>query len=459
MSDILPGTEADGQEHSQQFLNKVGSNTGLALIELIITKVANVAAFIILIRLLGHEDIAAIGIAGGYLVFLAYLDISPIRVLLRDYPKYSADRQQRDEHLSALFIFWVAQTAVMLGLLYLIQLTVLSRLSFEGLGFLFLAMAIDFIGVTFQDWLKVIFYAEFRQAIATRLALLFSTIRLLSFLAMILAPSLEIYAWILIWTTVLKILVWWIVFSRQYSFRWILHRKTFTILKNSLGNYGAWDHLNRSVIDTLFYIDTAILVWFVSTIDVSDYTVALKFTSLLLMIPMQLHVTLQLMLSHTDIRDKQAEYLGALVKLTIIVSLMQLLFVIFLGKLAMQILFGDAVNQNVYTYALIQTIAITLMSVSLPFLSVLNNFCRLRDGFIRLFLPALLLGLTLYLTMAWFWGTMGIAWANVLIYGTLSIGLIVHVRNRYPLQLRMGSITSGDKLILKGMLGIRANAD
>jgi len=459
MRDMPTGNVASDREHEDGFLKKVGSNTSLALLELILTKVANVVAFIILIRLLGHQDIAAIGIAGGYRVFLAYLDISPMRVLLRDYPKYSADRQRRDEHLSALFVFWLAQTAVMLGLCYVIQLAVLSRLALDGLGFLFFAMAIDFIGITFQDWLKVVFYADFRQAIATRLALLFSVVRLLCYLAMVLSPSLENYAWILIGTSILAMVVWWITFSGQYSFRWTLHRKTLTILRSSLSDYGLWDHLNRCVIDTLFFIDTAILAWLVSTIDVSDYTVAMKFTSLLFIIPMQLRVALQLMLSHTVNRDKQADYLGALLKLTIIVSLMQLIFVIVLGKPAMQVLFGNAANQSAYTYALIQTIAVTLMSASLPFLSVMNNFCRLRDSFLSLFLPALVLGLPVYLVTAWLWGTIGIASANIVVYGVLSASLVLYVHKRYPLQLRFSTISDREKSILQGIFRIRANAD
>lgn len=440
---------------SGELSRNVGTNTRLAIIELIITKIANITAFIILIRLLDYSEIAAIGIASGYLVFMAYLDVSPIRVLLRDYPKLSGNKNRMNEQLSALFLFWGMQTLMMLLVCYVIQITILKNLGLEGLLFLFFAMTVDFIGLTFHGWLKVVFYAEFKQSIATRLALLFASVRFLCYLSLIISPSLEYYAWILFITSLLIMSTWWLIFVRSFSFRWVVHGSTFRIMKDSLGDYGAWDHLNRSVIDTLFLIDTAILVWFVSTLNVSDYTVAMKFTSLLFLIPMQLHLALQLMLSHTEGRERQSEVIGAFVKLTFLVSILQFVFVMFLGDFAMLILFGDSISQNSVLYAQIQTLAIAIMSVSLPFLSVLNNFCNLRSGFFCVFLPNLIFGIALYVFASYRWGTLGIAWANVIAYSSISITLILYIRKDHPFSLNLLNFTPGEKAVFMDVIGMR----
>jgi hypothetical protein len=53
------------------------------------------------------SDIAAIGIAAGYLVFVSYLDLSPVRALLRDFPRFARDREARDRLFTGLAGFWL----------------------------------------------------------------------------------------------------------------------------------------------------------------------------------------------------------------------------------------------------------------------------------------------------------------------------------------------------------------
>ena len=158
------------KEKDQSFGRKVITNTTFALADLLLAKISTTVAFILLVRLLHQSDIALIGIGMGYIVLIAYLDIGPIRVLLRDYPKVSIDINKRDQLLSALFLFWVLQAVTMMLFCFGLHTFVFGKMKVEGLSFLFFGMTLDFIALTFQDWLKLIFYTDFKQSIATKIS-------------------------------------------------------------------------------------------------------------------------------------------------------------------------------------------------------------------------------------------------------------------------------------------------
>src|SRR4030067_2280261 len=102
------------ENNHMTFGGKIVKNTFFALVDLFLTKIGSTFAFILLVRFLPGRDIATIGIAIGYLVLVFYLDVGPIRILLRDYPKITKNRNERDELLTALFFFWGLQAIAML---------------------------------------------------------------------------------------------------------------------------------------------------------------------------------------------------------------------------------------------------------------------------------------------------------------------------------------------------------
>src|SRR5690606_41948215 len=54
---------------------------------------------------------------------------------------------------------------------------------------LFFALTIDFMAISFQDWLKLVFYTDFQQTLATKISFLFSTLRLLSYGILLISTS------------------------------------------------------------------------------------------------------------------------------------------------------------------------------------------------------------------------------------------------------------------------------
>jgi O-antigen/teichoic acid export membrane protein len=432
----------------QSLGRRILTNTTFAFLDTTIIKVSTVAVFVLLARMLDKADVASIGVATGYLVLISYLDVAPIRVMLRDYPRLAGDRALRDRHLSALFLFWIFQAVTMLVVGAAIQLLLLSRLDLPALSFLFFALVIDFIALTFQDWLKLLFYADLRQAVATKVSFALTAGRLLAYGALAFWPSLTLYALILILAAVFNCAVWWNVFQRGFGFRPVFDGSSLGLLRQSLSSYGLWDHLNRTVIDTLFMIDTVILSWYVGSDEIGDYSIALRFTSLFFLVPMILHRSLQLTLSSYEEPAKRAVAVNSFFKLNLGIAVGQLAFVAILGSWLLHLLFAEKATPEVFLYALLISVGIAIMNTALPLLSIVNNFCNLRSVFVSLFLPALVAGLAIYVVAASNWGALGVAYGNIAVYTLMALGLAGYTVRHHPVSLTLPLVTPEERRLL-----------
>jgi O-antigen/teichoic acid export membrane protein len=437
---------------------KVFNNTVFGIVEVILSKVGNTVIFILLVRLLSGRDIAAIGIAMGYLVLLAYLDIMPIRVLLRDYPRIIEDLNKRDKLLTSLFLFLALQALAILLLCFTLQFFVLKELNIPGLCFLFFGMTIDFMSLMFQGWIRTILYADFQQFLATKISSIFLLIRLACYSLLLFNPSLDTYTYILVGTSIANCAMWGITFIKRFHFRPNFCADTLPILRRSLNSYGLWDHFNRMVIDTLFTIDTVVLSLFAlgQLQDIGNYTIALKFTSLLFLIPMQLHLALQVTLSNFNDRKRHINAINVFIKLNCLISFAQLLFVFVAGNWLIRLLFGAGIHTDVIRYATIIAIGVTIMNLSWPLISIINNLCNLRQAFLSVFLPAFVFGGAIYVGSAMFWGAIGVAYGNVAIYTLLALGLAIFTAKKYPFPVKFHLISAEERGLLRELVKGRA---
>jgi len=440
---------------SSSFGKKVFNNTAFSLIDILITKSTTILAFVLLVRMLPEESIAAIGIATGYLIFISYFDVAPIRVLLRDYPKIAQEETKRNELLTALFLFWFMQTTLMLVVAFVLCIFLLGPFDIVGLQFLYLAMAFDFIVLTLQGWIKTVYYANFMQRTATKISLFIGLVRFSAYIALFISPMIETYALILVLTALAASIIWIFSFQKQFQFHFIFHRGTPKVLWQSLLDYGLWDHFNRTVIDTLFTIDLVILSWFVMARDMSSYTIALKFASLLTLIPAQLNAALQVTLSNYQVEEKRNTAINTLLKVNGLISIMQLVVILLFGDWLIRLLFGQEINTDVVNYALIISIGVTIFNLCYPLIGIVNNYCRLKHVFILVFLPALIISCATYYVAAAQYGAAGVAYSNIIAYTTLALGLSIYVKYHYPISIKFKLITSNEAELIKEILGRR----
>jgi O-antigen/teichoic acid export membrane protein len=432
---------------------KIVSNAGFGLLDQILYKASTTIGFILLVRLLPPSSVTAMGVGMGYLVFIAYLDIGLTRVLLRDYPHITNSQQERNEHFTAYLIFWCLQTGVMLILGMGIIRFAFHGLELPGLSFLFLGMTLDFVALTFQDLVKSIFHVDLRQKFATKIGFVLASARLVSYGILFFSPLLDTFTWIIIGNACGNCLVWAVALQRKFDFQLALSQRIFPIIRHSLNDYALWDHLNRTVIDTLLLVDTVILSLFGLVEDIGNYAVALKVTSLLFLIPWQLARALQVTLANYADDVRRGEAINTFLKVNALVAFAQLAFMIFAGSWLIQLLFGSNIHADAVRFTTIIAVGVTVMNLGWPLVAVINNLCSLRQGFLRVYLPGLIVGSSIYILMTSMWGATGIAFGNILVYAILLVGLITFVRGHQLWSLKMQPITVEERELLRKLTG------
>jgi O-antigen/teichoic acid export membrane protein len=433
---------------------RIFSNTTAAIADQLITKIGTTLAFVVLVRILAPIDIATLGIATSYMVVVAYLDVGLIRILLRDYAKMASSRELRDRHVTAYFIFWALQMGAMVVVTALVQWLVLDRLHLPGLALLFWALTADFMGTVLQDWIKTLFYADLRQGLVTGVGLAITVARLLALLLLLWFPTLAGYSWLLIACAALGSMVWVALAYFKFQFRMRSEGNVFSLLRHALTDYGIWDHLNRMVIDTLFTIDMAILALVNQRADIASYSIALRLTSLMMLVPRQLSASLQLALSQFRETEKRAEVAGSYLKANFVLMLAQLAVILVFARPIVVLLFGEGIDvEQVTFFTRILAIAVSVFALGSPLAGIVNATGSVRRSFFVASLPALVFGLACYFVAGARWGAVGMAYSNVAAYALLVLLMALVVGRYCPLPLRFTWISPRERQFLRGWLG------
>jgi len=432
---------------------RIFSNTTAAIADQLITKIGTTLAFVVLVRILPTSDIATLGIATSYMVVVAYLDVGLIRILLRDYAKMADSRDLRDRHITAYFAFWGLQMAAIVIVTALMQWLVLRPLGIPGLALLFWALTIDFMALVLQDWIKTLFYADLRQGLVTFVGLVLTLLRLVALFLLLLSPTLAAYSWLLIATAVGAALVWVALARFRFHFRLRSDGNVLAILRHALSDYGIWDHFNRMVIDTLFTFDMAILSLVNQRSDIASYSIALRLTSLMMLVPRQLSASLQLALSQFRETEKRAEVAGTYLKATLVLTLLQLGFIVIFARPLVRLLFGDDIDvERVVFFTRILAIAVSVFALSSPLTGISNATGNVRRAFLTASLPALIFGLACYFIAGSRWGAVGMAYSNVAAYAVF-VFLLAWMVSRYrALPMRFTWLSPRERQFLRGWL-------
>jgi O-antigen/teichoic acid export membrane protein len=336
----------------------------------------------------------------------------------------------------------------------LVQWLILDRLHIPGLTLLFWALTIDFMGTVLQDWIKTLFYADLRQKLVTGVGLVITLLRLLALFLLFWAPTLAGYSWLLIGCAVLGSVVWVTLARVKFQFRFRSQGTVFAMLRHALLDYGIWDHLNRMVIDTLFTIDMAILAIVNQRADIASYSIAMRLTSLMMLIPRQLSASLQLALSQFRETEKRGEVAGTYLKANFILMLAQLAVILVFARPIVVLLFGEAIDvERVVYFVRLLAIAVAVFSLGSPLTGIVNATSNVRRSFLVASLPALIFGLTCYFVAGSRWGAVGMAYSNVAAYALLVILLAFVVARYCPLPIRFSWISPRERQFLRGWLG------
>jgi O-antigen/teichoic acid export membrane protein len=241
-------------------------------------------------------------------------------------------------------------------------------------------------------------------------------------------PSLDTYAYVLLAMAGISALTWIWLFQRQFRSRPRTSGRLLHIIWQSVSKFTLWDHVNRLCIDTLFGIDMAILALLGRMEDLASYSIALRLTSLMMLVPRQMMNGLQLVLSRHQAPRTRSLFAGSYLKVNLLLCLLQFAALVVLAPWLIRVLFGSGIDAGSVTrFSLVIGLAVTILGIGLPLMGVVGALGSVRDATVRVFIPSLALGILAYVVAGASAGAIGMAWANLFAYSLLSGGLILVV--------------------------------
>lgn len=395
------------------------------LIDILSSKVFRIIAFILLARWLATEAIGIIGISEGFLAILGYLEFSFISILYRD-----NRRQRHAAYFSAAVYFWLMQSLVMLviGLgagvclaVYRDNWLLLPAIAGQALSFAMLAGT---------DIARTYFGLDLRQRFICGINLFLGLVYMASLLLLAGHPGILAYTVLLTANALLGMIVWIRLLRRRYGLKLQAFGDTIPLIRRSFGGFALWNHLNKSAYDAILMIDTFILGLFVSLSEVGSYTIALKFTSMFLIIPTLMSNMITIFLSRMERDAASHAVVNLSVKYGLLFSLLQIILFLTAGRSILIHLLPGADIGRIFIYALLMNLGTLFLNVSRPFQSLIVVRGRIKEAFYKVYLPMIFYSLTVYILFAWRWGTIGAALANITVYGIAAILLLRYVSGR-----------------------------
>jgi len=121
------------------------------------------------------------------------------------------------------------------------------------------------------------------------------------------------------------------------------------------------------------------------------------------------------------------------------------------------LLFGPNLSSSVYEYSVIISVGVTLFNIAFPVLAIANNFCKIKQLFILVFLPSLISGLLGYYFLSIGWGVIGVCYGNIFCYLILASLLILYTKKKYHFSLNILSFNDNEKKIMRGFMKALVN--
>jgi len=434
---------------------KVASLAFFSLLDTIFGRVTHLISLLVVIRFLARDDFGIIGLSYGYLAFLSLLSLAPETVLYRDFPKIKS-AQKVNLHISAFLIFGFVRTLVILiigciigGYLYWHYKNWLVPISF-------IVITLGSNIIMMQGPIKELLRVDFKQKIATITGFFIEIIVLgVLILVLSLSPSLATYLMVFLATSIGAMGVWLIILKKVYNYRWIFNRESIDVLKYSIKDFSFWNHLNGTVTNLIYNVDTAILSLIgISLSIIGNYTVALKLSNFFFFAPMILQSVNTITLVNIN-KERSGFGINIFLKYNLIISLIQFLLFVLCGKWAIETFVTPKDTDVIFRYGLLIIIGVSILNIGRPLISWITIKGSLREAFFRIYLPSGIIGIFIYLILAMFWGATGVACGNIVAYSLFLILIVNYVLRKCPFRMNIHWFDRKEKEMLFNIIRLR----
>jgi O-antigen/teichoic acid export membrane protein len=200
----------------------------------------------------------------------------------------------------------------------------------------------------------------------------------------------------------------------------------------NLRTFSFWIHLNNISLIWIFFIDTVVLSFFSSLRVIGDYTIALKIAFIVFQFTIILEKVMTTTFKEIPM-EKAGMYLATFIKYFFLKSIITILAYLLIGKPVLAILFKTHDLTLVYNVGLIIIIAVGIMSTVWPFASYIIAKHNVRDFFLKITAPTIIISSFFYILLTILYGPYGTAMGNIINYSIFAILISIYTLKRVKL--------------------------
>ncbi|MFH0970359.1 MAG: hypothetical protein V1776_02775 [Candidatus Diapherotrites archaeon] len=404
-------------------------------------------SFFLLSRILPREDIAIIGITGGFIAMFAFLMITPEVLLFRDYVSFKKNPKKFAE---SFLSFWAVRTMLVFSLM-LVGGWLLYSSRGDFLLIYLIGTALVYHLNTLQASIQEFFFVEFKQKDILKMNLAYQLLFLGGLGIVYVERELGVYLLLLAVLTGLFSMAWVYRFLKTFPFPLLLSPSVLKQDFKSVFNTSIlWNHFIGSVAQLIYRADIFFLGFFATAFAVGNYTIALTLAGVFIFIPQILQKMCIVALARTTGKENDLFIVNAIIKYSILVSTVQLIGYYLVGDYVLSFV-APTNHAEVYGLGLLLVGGVSLFNAVRPLHGYAYSRGNLKQLFLEVFLPSAGIALVMY---AWA-ATQGVqvaAASNVFVYATLSILLIIYAIRRIGYRFHFEWVTPSERELLKKIL-------
>ncbi|MGZ3790410.1 MAG: lipopolysaccharide biosynthesis protein [Bacteriovorax sp.] len=418
--------------------SSIQKNIYYSFIEKIYILLVQFAVSLLLTRFLPREEFGAMGVVAGAYAFIQFFNVAFESTILREYHKYSSSL---DDVISQFVMIntWKSGLISVAGLLiggsfYLVQGKIYFL--YASLSFLFV-MIMDIAVSPFV----ILASTVFDQKLVTRISLVRWTLNAFMLLGLYFFRSIKFVMMKDFILMAVTIIVWHYYLKKRLKVNISWRKIDWLFLKKGFVEYSLWVHLIGFVTNIVYRIDAFVLYYFVSLQVIGNYNIALTAANMANIVPSILAYQNSVALTHSQTQEEAKRITGKFLRLSIYIGLLTFGAYFFLGKIYLRLMTGEHNVDDIYFYLLNIVAGVLIVKTLIaPLVSYINIKGQVKDLFVKVKLPLLIIVLFNYVLFSNLWGARGAAFSNI-INGIVWAILIFIELNRYQIKISdMGTL-------------------
>lgn len=401
----------------KDFSTKILHSIKYSIVEKIFDIIISLLSSIIVTRYLARESYGIISYAASYMIIFNIINIAPENYLFKEYNRLKKDVNNLNECINSFLKFNIIKGFILFFLNIVVGLIVWVKTDKSIFLIVMISNGLVYLLNQLSATIRVVFEVDFNQKAITKIFLIAKMFRFMISLLLIIFPS--------IYIVLLRDLLFCFIQSVLFYFYFISNYKQFKIkydfkysfvyIKKSLFEYSIWTHFTGVITNFIYGIDPFILGFFVSMIDIGNYSIALNSSNYFIILFQVLQKNTSIALANITDESEENEVTTKFFIVSIFFAIMQFLGFVFFGKYYLSLFVTDSID-IIYLYSFYIVLGVTIVNSIRPLSIYLILKYDAKKYFLYSTLPSGIFTIILYFCAAYNFGTIGIAKANVLAY-------------------------------------------